>query len=403
MKTNRVVDPASLLIGSANPDKHLMAIAQIVSDTYANGQYVAEISQQYIGNCHYDWNVTQLIWNVDQLVHHWGVWGYPMRLGTVQLKVAGIGAVVTQEPYRKQGLMRTAALKSFQAMDENGYDLSILRGRHYAKFGYVRAWNYVTYRLKPEEIPGFDIQPVYEPLGPAHMDDIIALYNEAYKRYSGTAVRPTYRMLENGDMGAYGWFDDAGKLAGYVRVKPTEDKKALQCLEAVGEVQTGFAVLSDLFNKEAYESLAFFTLPYHHPFLQQIRRGACLVEDRYFYHNGWQVRLVNLMGVLGKLRPLLQTRLQQSHLANWTGYLTLDAGDQEATFGFENGRIQITTNSAEQHTIQGGPAIARLLIGSDEPDEIIRQEEMTCTGIADELASVLFPNMCPMLSHWDEY
>ncbi|MCP4421851.1 MAG: GNAT family N-acetyltransferase [Chloroflexi bacterium] len=403
MKTNKLINATTLHIEPANSDDHLMAIAQIVSDTYANGQYVDEISQQYIGNCHYDWATTRLIWDDDQLVHHWGVWSYPMRLGTVQLKVAGIGAVVTQEPYRKQGLMQTAALESFQAMTENEYDLSILRGRHYAKFGYVRAWNYVTYRLKPEEIPKFNTQPAYEPLGPAHMDDIIALYNEAYKSYSGTAVRPTYRMLENGDMGSYGWFDDAGKLSGYVRAKPTEDKKALQCLEAVGEAQTGFAVLSDLFNKEAYESLTFFTLPHRHPMLEQIRQGACFVENQYFFHNGWQVRLVNLDSVLGKIRPLLQTRLQHSHLSNWTGKLTLDAGEQKATLDVENGRLQLTPYSTAEHTIQGGPAIARLLIGSDEPDEIIRQEKITCTGIAAELANIFFPNMHPMLSHWDEY
>ena len=38
-------------------------------------------------------------------------------------------------------------------MHQDGYDLSILRGRHYVKMGYARAWNYVTYRLKLEELP----------------------------------------------------------------------------------------------------------------------------------------------------------------------------------------------------------------------------------------------------------
>lgn len=248
-------------MGLANPDKHLLPIAQITADAFADGQHVNEISQQYIGNCHYDWATTRLVWDGDQLVHHWGVWGYPMRLGSVLLNVAGIGAVVTQEPYRRRGLMRAAAHESFQAMQQNGYDLSILRGRYYAQFGFVRAWNYVTYRLKAEEIPKFDIEAAYKPLGPAYMEEIIALYNGAYTAFSGTAVRPTYRMLQTGDMGAYGWFDQSGALAGYVRAVPTKDKKTLQCLEAVGDPQQGLAVMADLFRKEAYESLTFFTLP----------------------------------------------------------------------------------------------------------------------------------------------
>ena len=32
-------------------------------------------------------------------------------------------------------------------------------------------------------------------------------------------------------------------------------------------------------------------MPYLHPMLAIIRRGACLVEDQYFYHTGWQVRI----------------------------------------------------------------------------------------------------------------
>jgi hypothetical protein len=51
----------------------------------------------------------------------------------------------------------------------------------------------------------------------------------------------------------------------------------------------------------------------------------------------------------------------------------------------------------------GGANIARFLIGSDEPDEIIRQADMECSGIAASLVRVLFPNLSPMMSHWDEY
>ena len=51
----------------------------------------------------------------------------------------------------------------------------------------------------------------------------------------------------------------------------------------------------------------------------------------------------------------------------------------------------------------GGADIARFLIGSDEPDEIIRQAEMECSGLSVALARVLFPNLHPMMSQWDEF
>ncbi|MFN2146159.1 MAG: GNAT family N-acetyltransferase [Anaerolineales bacterium] len=140
-------------IAPADRDADLEPIARIISDTYAGGGYLEEIKKKYVGGCHFDFETTRLIWEDDKLVHHWGVWGYPMRVGSVTLKSAGIGAVVTLEEHRKQGLMAWAVEESFAAMRENGYDVSILRGRHYFKYGYRRAWNYVTTKLNPNHQP----------------------------------------------------------------------------------------------------------------------------------------------------------------------------------------------------------------------------------------------------------
>jgi hypothetical protein len=100
---------------------------------------------------------------------------------------------------------------------------------------------------------------------------------------------------------------------------------------------------------------------------------------------------------------LLAARLQNSHLADWRGQLLLDAGDQQATLEIEAGAIGLTGAAVGEHSLRAGASLARLLIGSDDPAEIIRQEEIACTGAAGELAEVLFPNLRPMLSHWDEY
>ena len=396
-------DPATLMPVAANRDDHLLAVAQITADEFANGQYVDEISQQYFATCHYDWDTTRLVLDGETLAHHWGVWSYPMRIDSAHLRVAGVGAVVTREAYRNNGLMHRAALASFEAMRTNGYDLSVLRGRHYAKYGYVRAWNYVTTRVKPDDIPHRELTTPYQALGPEHMDAIIDLYNATYAGFSGTAVRPTYRMLNTGDMGAHGWLDVDGTLAGYVRAVPNADTKTLQCLEATGDPDQGLAVLADLFKQDEYETLAFFTLPDQHPVLQIIRRGACTVEHQYFYHTGWQVRIVNLDSTLRKLCPLFETRLQRSQFAQWSATLLLDAGEQSAVLALENGTVTLSSDTSSDHAIHAGPALARLLIGSDDPGEIMQQEQITTSGQAAELMRVLFPNLRPVLSHWDEY
>lgn len=385
----------------ADVDLHLMDIAQITADAFAGGKYVKEISETYIGNCHYDFDVSRLIYDKTELIHHWGVWGYPMRLGSVQLKVAGIGAVVTREPYREQGLMTMAANDSFKGMYEHGYDLSVLRGRHYVKFGFARAWNYVTTKLGAEEIPDFELKHPYEQLKQKHLKSCVTLYNHNYQAFTGTAVRPTYQHLSD-DSGYYGWFD-GDVLTGYVRSVPTEDGKALQCLEAVGDPEQGLAVLKGLYEQGNYENLNFFTIPQQHPILQIVRRGACVVEDRYFYNTGWRVKIINLISVLEKMMPLLEARLRMSHLLQWKGKIHLDGGDQSLNLEIDAGKIRIVEPALGEHSLLAGPALARFIIGSDHPAEIIQQEGIICNGNAAELVNVLFPNLNPMMSHFDEY
>ena len=149
------------------------------------------------------------------------------------LKVAGVGAVATEEPYRKRGLMARAAQASLGAMRTNGYDLTILRGRHYARFGYVRAWNYVTYRLKPDEVALWTAPTPYELLGPDKLDELAALYNESHQAFTGTAVRPPYRTDKGGELKAHGWHDGAGRLAGR-RVNDELDLLVFEQVDRVG-------------------------------------------------------------------------------------------------------------------------------------------------------------------------
>ena len=387
-----------------DPTQHLRQMGQLAADAFSAGNYVDAYCENYIGNSHYDWNVSRLVFDGKKLVHHWGVWGYQMRLESIQLKVGGIGAVVTHSDYRKQNLMHRAAQASFATMHQQGYDLSMLRGRHYTKMGYARAWNYVTYRFKLEDFPIGETVPVYQPLRIQDVPDMDALYNRAHAAFSGTAIRPTFYNKHPEDLYAFGWRDPAGSLVGYVRAAPSEEEpKTLTCLEAVGDPHQALAILGDLFRQGSYEKLTCFTLPHQHPLLQLLRLGNCIVENRYFELSGWRVRIINLHSTLQKLLPLLEQRLAQSQFAGWQGSLLLDAGEQMAVLSIGGGKITLSDSADAPNALHSGAEIARFLIGSDEPDEIIRQAGMECSGLAQPLARTLFPNLYPMLSQWDEY
>jgi hypothetical protein len=153
------------------------------------------------------------------------------------------------------------------------------------------------------------------------------------------------------------------------------------------------AVLGDLFKLGSYEKVACFTLPHLHPLLHYLRKGNCVVENRYFDPSGWRVRLINLESTLKKLAPLLEKCLADSRYADWTGSLLLDAGEQKASLNFAEGCLKLSEPVTTSNILHGGADLARFLIGSDEPDEIIRQAGMEVTGLAQPLAQTLFPNL----------
>jgi len=392
-----------------SPEKDLQAIAELTAAMFSDGKYLEAFRDNYIGNSHYDWQMSRIGVDGGRLVHHWGVWRYEMRLDDARLKIGGIGAVATHPDYRQRGLMHQAAQASFEAMRQAGYDLSILRGRHYAKIGYARAWNYVTYRLKKDELARFEHTQAHKMLTLAQVPAMDGLYNVTHQKFSATAVRPTFYNRHPDDMGVYAWFDDRGELAGYVRCLPDEEmeesdpKKTLVCLEAAGDPLKCLGVLNELCQVGGYEGVSLFSLPHLHPLLQVVRKGACVVENRFFDVSGWRVRLVNLMSCLEKLTPILEKRLAQSLYFQWSGDLLLEAGAQRALILIERGKVQIGSEGSSMNVLHAGADMARLLIGSDEPGEVIRQADMVCEGKSAELVGVLFPNLYPMLSHWDEF
>ncbi len=81
----------------------------------------------------------------------------------------------------------------------------------------------------------------------------------------------------------------------------------------------------------------------------------------------------------------------------------MEGGEQKACLRIDQGKVELCEGSKPEHCIHAGHGLARLLIGSDEPHEVMRQEGISWTGMGDVLAEVLFRNLHPMMSHWDEF
>jgi len=68
-----------------------------------------------------------------------------------------------------------------------------------------------------------------------------------------------------------------------------------------------------------------------------------------------------------------------------------------------DGQVNVDEGRDADHAIEGGDEMAQLLLGSEEPAEIIAAAGMHTSGDATKLAAVLFPNQYPNLCLGDRY
>ncbi len=358
---------------------------------------------RYIGHSRYDWQASRLGLIDDQMVTHWGVWEYPMRIGTCVVRTGGVGVVATHGDFRNRGLMAKTAQPSIDALKPLGYDVTVLFGiwNFYHRFGYVRAWPDVNHVVAAGLLPVEKPQRPAKKFTPAQRDDLDRLYNRYYAGLTGTAVRPTYGTCRYPDKWSGVLWESGGKVEGYLIY--VQDGKRFEVVEAVGETDQCLRTIAVLCRKFACGEAFFSQLPYDHPLARRLRRGNCRLEANYTANGGPMIRTVNLATTLAKISPELSRRLGASCMDGWRGLVTLEDPREKVALKIDRGRVTVAPAGPTRNTIRGDDHIAQLLLGTDEPGEVIEGGKITVTGDAQRLAPILFPNQHPIMGLWDHF
>jgi hypothetical protein len=389
------------------PHKHLHfkpltdISAKIFPDYGYFGMY-RYIADYYLGNSHYDWDVSRIGCADNQIVTHWGVWNYAMRIGTARVKTAGIGAVLTHPDYRRKGLLLKTALPSLAAARKAGYDISILFGipGFYHKLHYTRAWIQSSYIVAVHDLPKEKPDRTFRKLSNNNFKEITALYNRKSASLTGSAVRPTYQSLRKKETGYY-WCNDAGNIIGYVRCDTSPG--SLTCCEAVGDPEQVLRVLAALARKNTVREIRFQSLHYENPVTVRLRAGTCRQELRSHANGGPMIRIISLASTLEKLCGELSRQLKHSHLSGWSGDLLITSDEEKILLKITNGSVRVTAGKSSRNAIRAGKELAQLLIGTDDPLAVVHQYNMRLSGAARRLVPVLFPARHPMLGARDSF
>ena len=172
--------------------------------------------------------------------------------------------------------------------------------------------------------------------------------------------------------------------------------------EAAGEPEQILKVLGFLARESDCETIFFDRLHYKSALGKRLRQMiTCRLETGTFSrsHRSYVVRIINLPSLFEKLAPALSRRLQQSHLAGWSGDLLIANDEETVMLGIEKGVITLKPVTEAAHAIRGGKAIAQLVVGSETPHEIVEMTGIQLTGEADQLIEVLFPPQYPQMEN----
>ena len=226
-----------------SPD--LSADMGVLSELFAStfGDYAGMhryAHEGYFDSPPYDTAARKVGWEGETLVTHFGFWRLELRVGSVPLTVAGVGAVATHRDHRKRGLMAQTASVAIDSLIDHGYDVSLLFGidDYYHAYGYATVFPSYRYELRlaalPEAVPAGLIRwaPDAADIPWREMD---ALYNRDHADVTVTAVRPTYRRNRMPHRWTpWTWTNKDGSLHGYCIVELSAAGDELLVVDAAG-------------------------------------------------------------------------------------------------------------------------------------------------------------------------
>ena len=97
----RVISAAELRVCAPNRENDVAQLTDLLCKTYSAGlgYWPAEkrSNNGYLLNSNYDWNASRIGKVGSEIVTHFGIWNFQVRVGRARVCVAGIGAVATHD------------------------------------------------------------------------------------------------------------------------------------------------------------------------------------------------------------------------------------------------------------------------------------------------------------------
>lgn len=386
--------------------QHLMELSDLLSKVFSDSlgywNGMDKCLNGYIAKSNYDWKSSRIGFLNDELISHYGIWDFRIRIGESRIRVGGVGAVGTHQHYRNHGYMVDTGNECMKAMIENGYDVSLLYGikDFYERFGYCPAWASVNAYLPVSEL-SHELPKEHLRKGPnKNRKDLAQLYNKENRSLTGTAVQPTFPVT-NPFFGCEGYvWRRNGKPSGFVYCVPGAGKLMVRLY--AGEVSHVLGALKQLCQQFNCGEICFQQIHLRSEIARAIRKYSCRFETQYSSTGEAMVRIINLRSTLEKIAPELSNRMQRCN-SNWSGKLLIGDPREKVVLQIEKQNVSVIEGDEADSSIVGGEEIAQLILGSKDPWETVAHSGINLDGDASSVLAILFPSQDPGMSMWDRF
>ena len=263
----------------------------------------------------------------------------PMRIGSAEVHMGGIGGVWTDRHHRRKGYASIVMSESIDWMRERGFDVSVLFG--IPDFYY--RWGFITTLSRPAvTVPTRYAETVkrtcrVRALRDADLAGYLRIYNRENAKRTASIVRRksswiTLRMgLQWGEKPTAFACVKGGTLVGVAAYTLRPDMVA--CVDLCARTPEAYGGLlhhaAALAVERRVEKIAFH-IPTDHAFADFCREQGCAAEVNTPRCSGGMARIINQQQTFAKAAAALSERVAATHLATWSGTVDV-ATDLETT------------------------------------------------------------------------
>ena len=353
----------------------------------------------------------------DTKVSWLGVIDFPMRIGTAEVRMAGIGGVHTAREHRKQGHMRTLFEDTVTYMTDQGYDITLLFGipNFYNKFGYASSMPDAHFTIATRDaedaaggVAGLNTRPVE----PEDIPEIVKLYNAHNAMRTGSIIRTPDRFTEfrkgtdwRTSPEVRVWEDDRGQLAGYAVWDDEDDRVTAAEIDAWDD-----RLFPTLLHTLAEEAIAKrcseieVYAPPDHPFAEYAQRYGITWTIRYPRDAAAMMRILNQRPLMEKLHAELERRLAASPMDGYTGSVALTTDLDTTVLTFDAGRLALdATGEPDAALSLSQDKLIQCLVGYRSVRDVLNSPGVTLEGEGAPLLNALFPRQHPYTWHVDHF